>query len=570
MVDSSVLTEGSNPAEDNDNVDVQSMFSWQRKENIREQQEEWSEGDEHDDDLDGLEAELLREGGSAQVSAGGSGALKHKFEAKINTALKERDTVNSSHAVANSITRSEKVSDKQSKHTGRDDRATSEQVMDPRTRLILFKLLNSGFMSRIDGCLSTGKEANVYYAAGKEGEGMEYAVKIFKTSILVFKDRDKYISGEHRYRHGYCRSNPRKMVKMWAEKEMRNLRRVHAAGIPCPNPIIVKSNVLIMEFLGDNGWPAPRLRDVKLSTRRMQEMYDQCVTHMITMFRDCKLVHGDLSEYNLLYHNKLLYVIDVSQSMEQDHPHSLDFLRMDCRNVNTFFKRHGVDLIQTHDLFNLICDPGATCEAVPAMIEGLKAKARDSVQAVDAEVDEAVFMSSFIPRTLYQVDNCEREVQLMADGGREHAYIAAVSNMLAQKPDETEVQNTPKKVKNSAKKIDTPAAGIEPIAENTGENEDNRLRSESSCSSESCSDNSSCSDNETDEDNEGARVREKRPRAFGQGNLGTMQDEERATVKAQLKETKRAAKIERAEKRKVKLPKHLKKQKIKNTSGKKK
>ena len=62
--------------------------------------------------------------------------------------------------------------------------------------MMLFKLLNSSFLSEIDGCLSTGKEANVYYAkAGGKGEqasGLsEFAVKVFKTSILVFKDRDK-------------------------------------------------------------------------------------------------------------------------------------------------------------------------------------------------------------------------------------------------------------------------------------------------------------------------------------------------------------------------------------------
>ena len=43
--------------------------------------------------------------------------------------------------------------------------------MDPRTRLILFKMLSSGFLMEIDGCLSTGKEANVYYAKGGEGHG---------------------------------------------------------------------------------------------------------------------------------------------------------------------------------------------------------------------------------------------------------------------------------------------------------------------------------------------------------------------------------------------------------------
>lgn len=47
------------------------------------------------------------------------------------------------------------------------DRATAEQVMDPRTRMILFKLLNRGTLKQIDGCISTGKEANVYHAIGE-------------------------------------------------------------------------------------------------------------------------------------------------------------------------------------------------------------------------------------------------------------------------------------------------------------------------------------------------------------------------------------------------------------------
>lgn len=68
--------------------------------------------------------------------------------------------------------------------------------MDPRTRMILFKLLNRGIVTEINGCISTGKEANVYHATGKDGANL--AIKIYKTSILVFKDRDKYVSGEFR------------------------------------------------------------------------------------------------------------------------------------------------------------------------------------------------------------------------------------------------------------------------------------------------------------------------------------------------------------------------------------
>ena len=70
-------------------------------------------------------------------------------------------------------------------------------------------------------------------SAGDEGE---VAIKVYKTSILVFKDRDKYVSGDYRFRNGYCKSNPRKMVKMWAEKEFRNLSRMQVLPSPSPQP----------------------------------------------------------------------------------------------------------------------------------------------------------------------------------------------------------------------------------------------------------------------------------------------------------------------------------------------
>lgn len=88
------------------------------------------------------------------------------------------------------------------------------------------KLLNKKVIKEINGCLSTGKEANVYHAFSYDGTE-EYAIKIYKTSILVFKDRDKYVEGEFRFRNGHCKSNPRKMIKLWAEKEMRNLKRIN-------------------------------------------------------------------------------------------------------------------------------------------------------------------------------------------------------------------------------------------------------------------------------------------------------------------------------------------------------
>ncbi len=75
--------------------------------------------------------------------------------------------------------------------------------MDPRTRMILFKMLGNGFISAVNGCISTGKEANVYHATPGPfytGSSNDIAVKVYKTSILIFKDRDRYVTGEFRYK----------------------------------------------------------------------------------------------------------------------------------------------------------------------------------------------------------------------------------------------------------------------------------------------------------------------------------------------------------------------------------
>lgn len=215
--------------------------------------------------------------------------------------------------------------------TEKADRATVEQALDPRTRLVLFKMLNQGVFSEINGCISTGKEANVYHAI--TGGGHHLAVKarapeqsarkaarahppaqVYKTSILVFKDRDRYVSGDWRFRNGYCRHNPRKMVRTWAEKEMRNLARLREAGIFAPEPRMLRAHVLVMDFIGEAGYPAPRLKDADVPAARLRELYTELVRDVRTMFQQCHLVHADLSEYNILYFEGRLAIIDVSQA----------------------------------------------------------------------------------------------------------------------------------------------------------------------------------------------------------------------------------------------------------------
>ncbi|MCL7047594.1 hypothetical protein MKW94_000937 [Papaver nudicaule] len=119
-------------------------------------------------------------------------------------------------------------------------KAIVEQAIDPRTRMVLFKML---------------KRANVYHATKRDGQ--EFAVKVYKTTpVIEFKDRP----------HGCCKPpNPEKVAQARAENEMTKLTRLKAAGIRCPTPLHLMRHVLVLEF-------------------------------MRSLFQKCELVHGDLSE----------------------------------------------------------------------------------------------------------------------------------------------------------------------------------------------------------------------------------------------------------------------------------
>ena len=336
---------------------------------------------------------------------------------------------------------------KRDKIADKSDRATSEQVLDPRTRMILLQMINRNVVSEVNGCLSTGKEANVYHALSiSQDDGSEAsvaplhrAIKVYKTSILVFKDRDRYVTGEYRFRQGYSKSNNRAMVKVWAEKEMRNLKRIYASGIPCPEPVQLRLHVLVMGFLGDKkGIPAPRLKDVELVgsdvEARWKLLYLQLLGYMRILYQTCRLVHADLSEYNILYHNDKLWLIDVSQSVEHDHPRSLEFLRMDIKNVSDFFRRKGVDILSEKTIFGFVtAAQGSTApEAMATLLQTLFENRPEEPEedTANAEVETEVFRNQYIPQTLEQVYDVERDVGEVAKGGQDNLVYR---DLLAEK-----------------------------------------------------------------------------------------------------------------------------------------
>ena len=92
---------------------------------------------------------------------------------------------------------------------------------------------------------------------------------------------------------------------------------------------------------------------------------------MRILYQECKLIHADLSEYNMLYWENKVYVIDVSQSVEHDHPHSLDFLRRDIYNINDFFTKRNVNTFNDWQLFQFIVALGVPRGEEISMLETL-------------------------------------------------------------------------------------------------------------------------------------------------------------------------------------------------------
>jgi serine/threonine-protein kinase RIO1 len=183
---------------------------------------------------------------------------------------------------------------------------TRDGALDGRVRLQIARAVNSGFLDTFHGCVKEGKEALVFYATqGRESDGFDVAVKVFKR-IQEFKNRIDYVAGDPRYRDGenYKNAGPRQQLELWAEKEYRNLVRAYRAQVPVPKPLWQNENVLLLRFLGENGWPSPQLRELsstlKRGSRTWSILYEQTMTAVQRLYCDAGLVHGDLSEYNVM------------------------------------------------------------------------------------------------------------------------------------------------------------------------------------------------------------------------------------------------------------------------------
>jgi len=213
-----------------------------------------------------------------------------------------------------------------------------DEFFDHPALLAVSRLVNRGLFDSIDYPISTGKEGGVFRATA----GPEFrAVKIYRIGNSVFRHLPPYALEALRRESSV--KNFGGLIFAWTRREHTILGRLADAGVRAPHPYGHFRNVLVMEFIGSpEGMAAPRIVDVPIDDPAA--LYKDLVLQIGRMARDARLVHGDLSPYNVLFHDGRVVLIDVAQAVSADHPEARRLMERDIRNFSKFFGRLGFEV----------------------------------------------------------------------------------------------------------------------------------------------------------------------------------------------------------------------------------
>ena len=215
-----------------------------------------------------------------------------------------------------------------------DQRKVMEEVFDRATRLAVEELIKRKVIADLYGVVNSGKEARVYWGVRQNGEPA--AVKIFLTGNAEFKKRLGYIAGDRRF--GKLPSNSREIISLWVRKEFKNLQLADAAGVRVPKPIAFHRNVLVIEYIGDPPDPAPTFAETEVDADDYRWTFE-----MIGRLRSkAKLVHADLSEFNIFKKGLDRVIFDLGSGVLLSHPQAEEFFRRDVANMVRFFRKRGI------------------------------------------------------------------------------------------------------------------------------------------------------------------------------------------------------------------------------------
>ena len=225
-----------------------------------------------------------------------------------------------------------------------EERKIFEGVFDDLAVRDLFKMKAKKVFDTYKGMWKEGKESRIFLAYNEQ-EGREVLIKIYKVEASNFKRMRDYIVGDPRFKG--VKDNKRSVVYSWCKKEFHNLELARLAGVDAPKPLYYVHNIIAMELISlesNEEVPAPQLKEVKLSRREGEQAFNKIINDLSTLYHKAGLVHGDVSEYNIIMpSNTTPVIIDYGQAVLKSHPLSDELLKRDIKNVVSYFsKNYGI------------------------------------------------------------------------------------------------------------------------------------------------------------------------------------------------------------------------------------
>ena len=222
-------------------------------------------------------------------------------------------------------------------------------------------LTADGLIEEVLYPVKSGKEGTLYCCrAGVRVEAELVAVKVYKDArFRAFRDDTMYRAGriildQRSARAAAKRTRHGREVRsaLWTNSEYETLRILHQAGADVPKPLALVDGAVAMEWIGDPDGPAPQLKDVQLSIAEAEALWERLMDN-VELWLACNIVHGDLSAYNLMYHDGRLVAIDFPQASDaRMNANANRLLTRDVTNVAHFFSRFGV----TSDPYAIVDD----------------------------------------------------------------------------------------------------------------------------------------------------------------------------------------------------------------------
>jgi len=213
---------------------------------------------------------------------------------------------------------------------GREEWKIYKNVFDAFTERQIFSLSTRGYFKELETPLALGKEANIFLARTKEDEHI--IVKIYRLENCNFNKMYSYINSDPRFTG--LENQKRKIIFSWVQREFRNLMLAREK-IKVPKPIAFKDNIILMEYIGDDE-AAPQLKNLK--PQNPEEFLNKIITN-IKLLVDAGLVHGDLSNFNILNDKEEPIFIDFSQATPIKAQNAKELLKRDVKNILKQFSR---------------------------------------------------------------------------------------------------------------------------------------------------------------------------------------------------------------------------------------